>query len=752
MALFLDSTGQLVVAASMPVGGSVVASAATSNLVDTAPWFRSLDDGTAQWHPANYYASGGESALVIDGRLTLGAVTIPAANDGTTIAGNFSLATGTFNVFLGTLDVTSACSFAVDSSTNLTASINASTGIYAATAMPTANDSGAVTFSATYKGQTIKLTFIVTKSKNGANGAGVNVCNPRYCTFEESVLPPVLTYNATATLESNNGFFGKKSLKLQANAGDSQVHLRDTNTSFNVFLQPNKKWILSFYVTSGANPISIGQVEGYVILQNGGFANIINTSSIAPNVWTRVSGVIDLTSHDSTTCFIRLDNNTAGTTIWYDGIMLEAQSGDNTQPSPYHEPPNFLTTFIGDLNATNGATWGSNVTGQPTSLSTLNAADGSKLSSIEAGADVTLNKIGGSGINVIPPRYCTFKETVLPPMVAPTATVSPDTTIKKFGKQSLKVLANANDSYVILSKNGEFNITIQPNKKWIVSFYVFCQSIIPATTSNTGIEIYVQASNGNYYNISFGVPILANSWVRVSGVIDLTSNISTSCSLRLDNNQSGLTVWFDGIMMEAQIGNGVYPSPFHEPNNFLTNPIYSPNDTGNPIFQLSESGLAAFPKNGYVQRYSGSYNFPIIQDGKIDLAGTNTSNTLLTNVPIYYSSQGTYRMFVQVVGYYDDTALSKSSANSAYLAGQVYWDNASGSLAYMATTNISTDTTDSTNFPASKIQLVFDSATQQLKLKLTARTGQLSTGHTYYRYLVWAMNEGNYSPSGFIIY
>ena len=199
MALFLDSTGQLVVAASMPAGGSTVASAATSNLVDTAPWFRLLDDGTAQWHPANYYASGGESALVIDG---------------TTTAANFTLATGTFNVFLGTLDVTSSCSFAVDSSTNLTASINASTGIYAATAMPTANDSGAVTFSATYKGQVIKLTFIVTKSKSGANGAGVNVCNPRYCTFEESTLPPLAVVNGAAALNTSIKYFDDASSNI----------------------------------------------------------------------------------------------------------------------------------------------------------------------------------------------------------------------------------------------------------------------------------------------------------------------------------------------------------------------------------------------------------------------------------------------------------------------------------------------------------------------------------------------------------
>jgi hypothetical protein len=104
VALFLDSFGQLVVSATMPVGGSVVSSAATTNLSDTAPWFRVLDDGTVSWHPANYYAADGENPNLITGQLTISACVLPADNLGA--VSDYSLATGAFKVWAGTNEVT----------------------------------------------------------------------------------------------------------------------------------------------------------------------------------------------------------------------------------------------------------------------------------------------------------------------------------------------------------------------------------------------------------------------------------------------------------------------------------------------------------------------------------------------------------------------------------------------------------------------------------------------------------------------
>lgn len=46
-------------------------------------------------------------------------------------------------------------------------------------------------------------------------------------------------------------------------------------------------------------------------------------------------------------------------------------------------------------NATVGASWGINLSGQPTSLGGINATEGSKLTGIAAGADVTLSAVNG---------------------------------------------------------------------------------------------------------------------------------------------------------------------------------------------------------------------------------------------------------------------------------------------------------------------------------------------------------------------
>ncbi|WP_427551162.1 hypothetical protein ACQE3D_18495 [Methylomonas sp. MS20] len=48
----------------MPAGGSAVSGAASGSLADLAAWLRGLD-GAAAWHPASYYAGGGEDPSAV---------------------------------------------------------------------------------------------------------------------------------------------------------------------------------------------------------------------------------------------------------------------------------------------------------------------------------------------------------------------------------------------------------------------------------------------------------------------------------------------------------------------------------------------------------------------------------------------------------------------------------------------------------------------------------------------------------------
>ena len=175
MALYLDALGQIVVASSMPSGGSVVPAQPSSNLVDTAPWFRSRDDGSIQWHPANYYSGIGETSLIITGMLTIPVSVVNSNNNGVVSINGYAKATGTFKVWLGTKDITTLCSFTSETPNNLTASIDSSTGVYSATEMPDEETQGTIIFVAQYKGQTLKLTYSVTKAKGGESASTFSI-------------------------------------------------------------------------------------------------------------------------------------------------------------------------------------------------------------------------------------------------------------------------------------------------------------------------------------------------------------------------------------------------------------------------------------------------------------------------------------------------------------------------------------------------------------------------------------------------
>lgn len=193
-------------------------------------------------------------------------------------------------------------------------------------------------------------------------GTGVNVLNPRYSTFEEATLPPFSTHvSGTLSQDATARYFGTKSLKV-VTTGLGGYWKCPTNTTN---IQPNKKWIISAYVYSsttiaapvwGTAGIYLGVETPSSYVGTAGYDGnaAYGTLTIPANTWTRIYGVLDLTADSNSICSLRIDSH-AVATVWFDGIMLEAQVGSLTTPSVYHEPPNFLTTYTGDLDATVGA-------------------------------------------------------------------------------------------------------------------------------------------------------------------------------------------------------------------------------------------------------------------------------------------------------------------------------------------------------------------------------------------------------------
>ncbi len=141
-----------------------------------------------------------------------------------------------------------------------------------------------------------------------------------------------------------------------------------------------------------------------------------------------------------------------------------------------------------------------------------------------------------------------------------------DTSEKVFGTQSLKLTATAANAYQYFgTSNTDFNVTITANKKWVISGY------IKSSISSKQAKIFIRASNLFFYEV-IDIIDSSDSWQRIYGVIDLSSNPSTSCVIGVINDGgSGNIMWFDGLMLEEQIDGATTPSDYMLPGQTHVN-------------------------------------------------------------------------------------------------------------------------------------------------------------------------------------
>jgi hypothetical protein len=180
-------------------------------------------------------------------------------------------------------------------------------------------------------------------------------------------------------------------------------------------------------------------------------------------------------------------------------------------------------------------------------------------------ADKTLAQLAGTGVNIAHPRYSSFEEDTLPPTAYGNGTVSLEESISYFGGNSLKMVASDDDHWLFLAvTHTTYNIKLTPNKKWILSAYVRCDAAAKA------IQLWLKTSDGVHHRAkgdnSNTTHASADTWKRVYGVVDLSADDSTQANIRLDNDGgAGVTMYWDGIMLEPQIGEVETPSVYSKP-------------------------------------------------------------------------------------------------------------------------------------------------------------------------------------------
>ncbi len=146
-----------------------------ANMTSDTVTVRALDSGGSGLSDSITVVKVREGVDAVVGYLTNEAHTLPASDTG--VVSSYTGAGGTFKVYYGAADVTTSCTFSVQTNTSaVTTSIGAATGVYSITAgIPNGTPVVTVTYRASYTSPlgnvyTIDKTFTVAKSNAGTNG------------------------------------------------------------------------------------------------------------------------------------------------------------------------------------------------------------------------------------------------------------------------------------------------------------------------------------------------------------------------------------------------------------------------------------------------------------------------------------------------------------------------------------------------------------------------------------------------------
>lgn len=173
-------------------------------------------------------------------------------------------------------------------------------------------------------------------------------------------------------------------------------------------------------------------------------------------------------------------------------------------------------------------------------------------------ADVTLDQLGGNGINILPDGYSTFEATALPAMTNPLGlTLARDAT-NKVVSASLRATNPSGAKHVYLGASvAGSGLKLTPGKKYLVSAWANVDS------GGSQVRPAIEVLGGTYYYGAYTAIAVqsANTFTRYSWIIDTSANTVVDAWLLL-NVDGGGTYRFDGIMVEELIGRANVPSTY----------------------------------------------------------------------------------------------------------------------------------------------------------------------------------------------
>jgi len=181
-------------------------------------------------------------------------------------------------------------------------------------------------------------------------------------------------------------------------------------------------------------------------------------------------------------------------------------------------------------------------------------------------ADVTADQLGGNGTNLLWDEYSRYQGPSLPSTTVQGSVTrlfqSGDRAVGGTSYGCLQVTTTGTgtgDGVYLGNSNADYNVPLSANGKYIVSAYFNCN------VANHQVNMQMLGPSSLFGTTGNKTITAANTWQRLSGLVDLSAFAGGAAELFIGCNVSGVSgriVKIDGVMIEPQIGTKTTPSPW----------------------------------------------------------------------------------------------------------------------------------------------------------------------------------------------
>jgi predicted phage tail protein len=222
------------------------------------------------------------------------------------------------------------------------------------------------------------------------------------------------------------------------------------------------------------------------------------------------------------------------------------------------------TTLENAVNSTtNGLATKASASAVDTLTNRVTAAEGNITSTSGAVTQLqnSINAIGGSGSNILPVEFTTFGAT-LPALASGSgAVLSAVALATSTGGYLLKAgVASSATGYLYLgTSTTDYNLRLKPNGKYILSFWAY-----GSVAHSVGLRLKYVTAAGGTTEVEVGQQAITTTLTRYSVVITAPAPLVDRCVIVIFPNRTAAVAdtFFDGFMLETQIGNATAASDF----------------------------------------------------------------------------------------------------------------------------------------------------------------------------------------------